>query len=280
MTMKVAITEIGSVSPVMTVLRHDPRNRNTMTTVSSAPSMIVVLTLLTDCSTKSAIAHMNFSSMPGGSCLRIFSAAYFSSRPTSTMLASCALNTDTPMAGWPLTRDSDCRSRSASTTVATCDSRIGTPILRATMMRSNCSGDVSRPSTRMIDSDVSLWIVPTGTDTLAVRSACTTVSTESPNAVSLAGSTRTWICRVTLPPRSTRPTPLTRSKPFCTTCSASSVSSRGVLSLPISANEATGWSFSPPARCTTGSFASRGKVARICASLSRTSWIARSMSTS
>ena len=46
------------------------------------------------------------------------------------------------------------------------------------------------------------------------------LSTERPNAVSFAGSTRTWICLVTLPPRSTRPTPFTRSKPFCTTCSA------------------------------------------------------------
>ncbi len=42
--MKVAITEIGSVSPVMMVLRHECRNRNTMKIVSSAPSMIVTFT--------------------------------------------------------------------------------------------------------------------------------------------------------------------------------------------------------------------------------------------
>jgi hypothetical protein len=73
---------------------------------------------------------------------------------------------------------------------------------------------------------------------------------------------------------------LTRSNPFWTTCSAISVSSRGVRSRPISANEATGWSFSVSARVTIGSLASRGKLARICASLSRTSCIARVVSTS
>ena len=59
---KLAITVIGSVRPVITVLRHEPRNRNTISTVSKAPSMIVVLTLFTERSTKSDIAHMNFSS--------------------------------------------------------------------------------------------------------------------------------------------------------------------------------------------------------------------------
>ena len=78
---------------------------------------------------------MNLSSMPGASCLRMPSAAYLSSRPTSTMFASCALKTETPIAVCPFTRDSDWRSRSASRTVATCDSRIGTPPLRATMIR-------------------------------------------------------------------------------------------------------------------------------------------------
>ena len=45
--MKVAITAIGSVRPVMTVLRQLCRNRNTMSTVSAAPSRIVLLTRLT-----------------------------------------------------------------------------------------------------------------------------------------------------------------------------------------------------------------------------------------
>ena len=39
--MNVAMTEIGSVRPVMIVERHECRNRNTIRIVSSAPSRIV-----------------------------------------------------------------------------------------------------------------------------------------------------------------------------------------------------------------------------------------------
>ena len=42
--MNVATTEIGKVSAVITVLRHDARNKNTMKTVSKPPSRIVLFT--------------------------------------------------------------------------------------------------------------------------------------------------------------------------------------------------------------------------------------------
>ena len=84
--MNVAITAIGSVSPVMIVLRQLCRNRNTISTVSSAPSMIVCFTRLTLFSTSSAVELMTRSSTSGGS--RVFSAAIASltPRPVSTML--------------------------------------------------------------------------------------------------------------------------------------------------------------------------------------------------
>ena len=47
-TRKVPISEIGSVSPVMTVERHDDRNRNTITIVRTAPSMMFRCTPLTE----------------------------------------------------------------------------------------------------------------------------------------------------------------------------------------------------------------------------------------
>ena len=53
---KVAITEIGSVSPVMIVLRHECRKRKTMKTVRSAPSTIVTFTPLSAFSMKSTSA--------------------------------------------------------------------------------------------------------------------------------------------------------------------------------------------------------------------------------
>src|SRR5687768_12541078 len=42
--MNVAMAEIGSVRPVITVERHECRNRNTIRTVRSAPSTMVSLT--------------------------------------------------------------------------------------------------------------------------------------------------------------------------------------------------------------------------------------------
>ena len=50
--MKLASTEIGSAKPVITVERHELRNRNTTSTVSSAPSMSVLCTLATEASTR------------------------------------------------------------------------------------------------------------------------------------------------------------------------------------------------------------------------------------
>ena len=54
--MKLAITAIGSVSPVITVLRQECRNRNTMATVSSAPSISVCCTPCSEPLTKSLLA--------------------------------------------------------------------------------------------------------------------------------------------------------------------------------------------------------------------------------
>ena len=42
--MNVAMTAMGNVRPVMMVLRQECRNRNTISTVSSAPSRIVLFT--------------------------------------------------------------------------------------------------------------------------------------------------------------------------------------------------------------------------------------------
>ena len=91
--MKVAITEIGSASPVMMVLRQEPRNRKTISTVSSPPSMMVYFTLSAARCTKSELARSRRSSAPAGSCFLTPSAARFRFSPTSTMLASCALKT-------------------------------------------------------------------------------------------------------------------------------------------------------------------------------------------
>ena len=54
MTMKVAITEIGRVRPVMIVERQECRNRKTISTVSRPPSTMVRLTLSSESFTHTA----------------------------------------------------------------------------------------------------------------------------------------------------------------------------------------------------------------------------------
>ncbi len=119
--MNVAITAIGSVSPVMMVLRQLCRNRNTISTVSSAPSTIVDFTRLTLFSTESAVELTTRSSTSGG--IRFFSAATASlmPRPVSTMLASCDFWMSSVIDGRPLMRAIDSCSFSPSMTSATCD---------------------------------------------------------------------------------------------------------------------------------------------------------------
>ena len=69
MNRNVPISAIGSVSPVMTVERHEFRNRNTMSTVSSAPSISVWRTLSTATRMGRELSPMVSSRTPGGSSL-------------------------------------------------------------------------------------------------------------------------------------------------------------------------------------------------------------------
>jgi hypothetical protein len=87
------ITAIGSVSPVMIVLRQECRNRNTITTVSSAPSISVFFRPSSEPLTQSEVARISVSSTSGGRVLRISSSAAFTASPVATMLASCCLKT-------------------------------------------------------------------------------------------------------------------------------------------------------------------------------------------
>ena len=68
MNRKVPISAIGSVSPVITVERHEFRNRKTMPMVSSAPSSSVRRTLFTDTRIGRELSRTTSSAMPLGSC--------------------------------------------------------------------------------------------------------------------------------------------------------------------------------------------------------------------
>ena len=65
--MNEASTDTGSASPVITVERHEFRNRNTTSTVSSAPSMSASSTLRTAWLTRSPAFCTSANFTPGGS---------------------------------------------------------------------------------------------------------------------------------------------------------------------------------------------------------------------
>ena len=74
--MKLLMTAMGSVRPVMMVLRQLCRNKNTMATVSNAPSISVWRSPVSEFFTQSLLALMRRSSTSGGSVLRISSIAF------------------------------------------------------------------------------------------------------------------------------------------------------------------------------------------------------------
>jgi len=88
---------------------------------------------------------------------------------------------------------------------------------------------------------------------------------------------RTW--RMTRPSGVTRATPSTLVRRFCTVWSAMSDSSRSLRPVAISASTTVGCALSPSKRLTNGAFTSRLKPACTTETLSRTSWVARVMST-
>ena len=119
MAMKLASTEIGRVRPVMMVERHECRNRKTITMVSTAPSMMVRLTLLSWLCTRSDSSSSTRRVISGGRVFCRSAATFRMPVPTSTTLASCTLVISMVTACWPFMREIDSSSCSPSTTVAT-----------------------------------------------------------------------------------------------------------------------------------------------------------------
>ena len=102
MKKKVPMIEIGSVRPVMTVLRHELRNRNTISTVSTAPSISVCRTLVTATRMGRDRSVTGSSRTPGGSSARSAAMAWLRPSTTWMVFSSCAFCTLTSSVGWPL----------------------------------------------------------------------------------------------------------------------------------------------------------------------------------
>ena len=110
--MKLEMTEMGKVKPVITVLRQDFKNNNTMATVSNAPSSKVFCTPFREAFTQSLFKLMVRTSTSGGICFCSSSKASLMPSPVVTMLASCCLKTSIVTALCSLMRAMESNSRS------------------------------------------------------------------------------------------------------------------------------------------------------------------------
>ncbi len=84
MKRKVPMSAIGSVSPVMTVERHELRNRNTISTVSAAPSNSVVCRFATETRIERELSRLTSVWMPAG--VRAAASASARRRPSTTAI--------------------------------------------------------------------------------------------------------------------------------------------------------------------------------------------------
>ena len=159
---KLLITDMGNVSPVITVLRHDFKNKNTTATVNTAPSISVRFNPFSESFTQSLVALIKRNSTSGGKRLRTSSSASFTASPTATILASCCLNISKLIARWPSIRAMLSASRSRSIIVPTSASvRIKAPRRATTNLENSCTSR-TRPWMRTIVSSTGLANKPTG----------------------------------------------------------------------------------------------------------------------
>ena len=190
MKRNVPISAIGNVSPVMTVERHEFRNRKTISTVSAAPSNRVRLTLATETRIERELSRLTSTLTPGGisgfapsrapcrgrrrprSCSRPATSA-----PTA---ARCAGRCRAPGSRPPAARRR--RRRPA---------RAGPAGRRAavTTMSRKSSGRFRRALIWTTRSWSRERIAPSGSSWFSLRTAATTWSTPMPSASSAAGFT-------------------------------------------------------------------------------------------
>ena len=187
MNRKVPMIAMGSVRPVITVERQEFRNRNTISTVSTAPSIRVRRTLSTDTRIWREPSVMGCSAMPGGR--RVCMSATAFSRPSTTAMvfSSCDFWTVSSRVRSPLYSARLSTSWAPSDTRAICSKRIGAPFLRATMILPNSSGRWMRASIWITRSCSRERMAPSGRSWFSLRTAATTWSAVMPKASMACG---------------------------------------------------------------------------------------------
>ena len=102
MNRKVPISAIGSVRPVMIVERHEFKNRNTISTVSAAPSNSVRLTFATETRIERELSRLTSTLTPGGVSDAASASAFCRPSTTAIVFSPCDFCTDKSTVRWPL----------------------------------------------------------------------------------------------------------------------------------------------------------------------------------
>ena len=177
MNKKVPISATGNVSPVMTVERHEFKNRKTIRIVRPAPSRSVRRTLSTPTRIWREPSLMTLTCMPGCSAFSVGCSsviAFCKPSATSIVFSPCAFKISSASVCWPLNSARLCCSCWLSTTVAIWLSNTGWPPRRATTMRLKSSGRLMRPCTCTTCSLANARTEPAGSSWFSLRTALTT----------------------------------------------------------------------------------------------------------
>ena len=282
MNRKVPINAIGKVSPVITVLRQELRNRKTMRMVSDAPSSRVCCTLDRLTRIDRELSRLISVRMPGGVSDLLSASTRCRPSTTATVFSPWLFCTLRSTVRWPLYRARLSCSCGPSTTSATCPSRITLPLpepavlaeaRRATMMSAKSRGAFSLALTCTTRSCSRERSVPSGISWFSLRSAAAICSVVTPSASIAEGRNWIWICRSTPPTMLTEPTPRTFSMRLSRNWLAQVVRSCALVVAPGAASTATlntGCAAGSKRRMR-GSLTSSRSCGRISATFSRTS---------
>ena len=205
--MKAAITLVGRLKAVMSVLRQEFRKTYTTKIVSTAPKTRASMTLRRLFFALSPPSCVTSTVVPGGIVLFISATRVRISSATLTVLASRVRVIAMPTLGLPLRTEKLLSSAKPSFTSATCARRTSSVPRRLMTICPKSAGLSMRPTSRMLWSCSVPRTLPTGAVAFCARSAATT-------SVTLTSCSRSFSARSsTLSSRRNAPLTLTTATP-------------------------------------------------------------------
>jgi len=218
--MKAAMTDVGRLSAVIRVERHEFRKAYTTKMVSTAPSTSDSITLFRLCWAFSPPSRVTCRIVPFGKVLLISATMSRILLATLTVDASRTRVIEIPTFGLPLRTLRLLISAKPSWMVATCARRTISSPRRLITTCSKSDGDSMRPTRRMLFSSRVPRTLPTGAFVFWLRRAVTTSLTETLYSRNFSARSSTDSSRFSEPPTFTSATPSTARKRSDSTSSA------------------------------------------------------------